>query len=96
TARRHDLVSIVIGDKREQALPPVGLVDFADAETGRRILLDTTHPPTRRALLTRQTDRRQRLLQQLTRARSDAIELHAGERYDRELVRFFRRREQRR
>ena len=96
TARRHDLVSLVIGDKRESALPPVGLVDFEDAETGKRIVVDTSHAPTRRALLAHQTERRQTLLRQLSRARSDAIELHAGERYDRELVRFFRTREKRR
>lgn len=96
TARRHDLVSLIIGDKHEHALPAVGLVDFQDAETGRRLWLDTSHAPTRRALLTRQAERRARLLAQLARANSDAIELHAGERYDRELVRFFRRREQRR
>ena len=96
TARRHDLVSLVIGDKRESALPAVGLVDFEDAETGQRVVVDTAHAPTRRALLARQTERRQTLLRQLSRARSDAIELNAGERYDRELVRFFRTREKRR
>ena len=96
TARRHDLVSLVIGDKRESALPAVGLVDFEDAETGQRIVVDTSHAPSRRALLARQTERRQALLRQLSRARSDAIELNAGERYDRELVRFFRTREKRR
>ena len=96
TARRHDLVSLVIGDKRESALPAVGLVDFEDAETGQRIVVDTSHAPTRRALLARQTERRAALLKQLARARSDAIELNAGERYDRELVRFFRTREKRR
>ena len=96
TARRHDLVSLVIGDKRESALPAVGLVDFEDAETGQCVVVDTSHAPTRRALLARQTERRQALLRQLARARSDAIELNAGERYDRELVRFFRTREKRR
>ena len=96
TARRHDLVSLVVGDKRESALPAVGLVDFEDAETGRRIVVDTSHAPTRRALLARQAERRAALLTQLARARSDAIELNAGEPYGRELVRFFRRREKRR
>ena len=96
TARRHDLVSLVVGDKRESALPAVGLVDFEDAETGQRVVVDTSHAPTRRALLARQTERRQALLRQLARARSDAIELNAGERYDRQLVRFFRTREKRR
>ena len=96
TARRHDLVSLIVGDKRESALPSVGLVDFEDAETGQRIVIDTSHAPTRRALLARQTERRAALLKQLSRARSDAIELNAGEPYARELVRFFRRREKRR
>ena len=96
TARRHDLVSLVIGDKRESALPAVGLVDFEDAETGRRIVVDTSHAPTRRALLARQTERRDTLLRQLARARSDAIELDAGEPYALQLARFFRQREKRR
>ncbi len=96
TARRHDLVSLVVGDKRESALPSVGLVDFEDAETGQRIWVDTSHAPTRRVLLAQQTTRRTTLLKQLSRARSDTIELNAGEPYDRQLVRFFRRREKRR
>jgi uncharacterized protein (DUF58 family) len=96
TARRHDLVSLVVGDKRESALPPIGLVDFEDAETGQRLWVDTSHAPTRRALLTRQSARRETLLRLLRSARSDAIELNAGEPYDRELVRFFRQREKRR
>jgi len=96
TARRHDLVSFIIGDKREREMPPVGLIDFEDAETGQRLLIDTSHAPTRRALLERQTTRRAALLKQLRGARSDAIELNAGEPYDLELVRFFRQREKRR
>jgi len=96
TARRHDLVSLVVGDKRESALPAAGLIDFEDAETGQRLWVDTSHAPTRRALLTRQSARREALLRLLRSARSDAIELNAGEPYDRELVRFFRQREKRR
>lgn len=96
TARRHDLISLIIGDKRERSLPAVGWVDFADAETGRRLWVDTSHAPARRALLALQTRRREELLARLARARSDAIELNAGEPYDRALVRFFRLREKRR
>ncbi|NLG34858.1 MAG: DUF58 domain-containing protein [Lentisphaerae bacterium] len=96
SGRRHDLVSLIIDDKRESALPPVGLVDFEDAETGRRVWIDTSHAPVRRALLAAQSSRRADLLRRLRTARSDAIELHAGEPYDIELVRFFRQREKRR
>src|SRR5438094_565159 len=41
TGRRHDLIAVHITDPREQELPPVGLLDLEDAETGERLLLDT-------------------------------------------------------
>lgn len=96
TARRHDLVNLIIGDKREQALPPVGLIDFQDPETGRCLTIDTSYAPARRTLLTRHARQRETLLHSLRAARSDAVELFAGEPYDRSLIRFFRQREQRR
>jgi uncharacterized protein (DUF58 family) len=49
-AVRNDLVAITIDDPREVAFPPAGWVDFADAETGQRLLLDTGHPGTRTRL----------------------------------------------
>lgn len=49
-AVRHDLVAITIDDPREVAFPHAGWVDFTDAETGQRLLLDTGHPGTRTRL----------------------------------------------
>ena len=95
TARRHDLVSLVVGDPRERELAPAGLLDLTDAETGRRLLVDTSNPSIRRAYALRQAARRAELLDQLRAARSDAIELWTDRPYDRELVRFFLRREAR-
>ena len=95
TARRHDLVSILVGDKRESAWPAVGLVDWEDAETGRRFLLDTSDSGTRRQLAQLQSQRRDQLLQTLRRAGTDTIEVFAGEPYEREFMQFFRRREER-
>ncbi len=40
--KRHDLVAISITDPREQTLPNVGFVELEDAETGERILRDTS------------------------------------------------------
>ena len=96
TARRHDLVGMVVGDKLESDLPSAGFVDFEDPETGERTWVDTSHAPTRRALLAAQARRRETLLRHLRTARADAVELRAGEPYARELVRFFRQRERRR
>ena len=96
TGRRHDLVSILVADQHESALPPIGLVNFQDPETGRRVLLDTSHPPTRRALAAAQFNRRANLLRPLRPARSAAIEPYTNQPYDRQLIHFFRQREQRR
>jgi uncharacterized protein (DUF58 family) len=43
----HDIVAITIDDPRERAFPDAGWVDFSDAETGQRVLVDTSHAATR-------------------------------------------------
>ena len=49
-ASHNDVVAITIDDPRELALPDAGWMDFSDAETGQRVLLDTSHPATRMRL----------------------------------------------
>jgi uncharacterized protein (DUF58 family) len=95
TAKRHDVVGVVIGDKRERALPAAGVVEWEDAETGRRVLFDTSDAAARRALSLQQERRREDLLARFRGSGVDAIELNAGEPYMRELIRFFRMRERR-
>src|SRR2546425_12405854 len=46
-AARHDVVAITLDDPRERELPDAGWVDMEDAETGQRILLDTSYGPSR-------------------------------------------------
>jgi len=95
TARKHDLISIIVGDKREQSWPSVGLVDWIDAETGRRLLVDTSDAGTRRLFGTTQAQRRGELLNLFRTAGIDVIEANAGEPYEREFIKFFRMRERR-
>jgi uncharacterized protein (DUF58 family) len=95
TGQRHDLVAVVIGDKRESSWPSIGLVDWEDAETGKRYLLDTSDPGTRRQLAQIHGARREDLMRTLVRSGIDAIEVFAGEPYEREFMRFFQRREER-
>ncbi len=40
-ASRHDLTAIAVGDRREEELPRIGLLELEDAETGERVLVDT-------------------------------------------------------
>ena len=41
------IVAITIDDPREYVLPDAGWVELEDAETGQRVLVDTSHAPTR-------------------------------------------------
>lgn len=95
TARRHDLISVVIGDRREREWPAAGLVDWTDGESGERRLVDTSSARARRALGQAWTDRRARLLDTLKGCRSDAVQIFAGEPYERQLIQFFKLRERR-
>ena len=95
TAKRHDLVGVIVGDKLEHAWPRAGLIEWEDAETGRRFMLDSADRGTRQALSAIQTRRRQELLSTLRGAGVDPVEVYAGEPYDRELIKFFRMRERR-
>ncbi len=41
-ARRHDVIAVAVEDKAEKSIPPLGLVDFEDGETGEIITVDTS------------------------------------------------------
>jgi uncharacterized protein (DUF58 family) len=94
-ARRHDLVAIVVGDRREQSWPRAGLVRWQDAETGRTVLADTSDSATRRALTARQAARRAERNALFRRHGIDAVEVATGAPYEKELIKFFRARERR-
>ena len=95
TARRHDLIAVLVGDKRERGWPRAGLIEWEDAETGARHLIDTSDRRTLHRLATTQAARRRDTLDTLRKSGIDSIEVYAGEAYDKALMRFFRMREQR-
>ncbi len=96
TARRHDFISVVIGDKREVAWPDVGLIQWRDAETGHEILVDTSSRQVREMLALEQTRRAEAIDDLHRKAGIDTIRLFAGETYDKQFIKFFRQRAQRR
>jgi len=40
--KRHDVVAVPVRDRVEIAMPPVGLIEVQDAETGEIMLVDTS------------------------------------------------------
>ncbi|UCD59297.1 MAG: DUF58 domain-containing protein [Candidatus Hydrogenedentota bacterium] len=93
--QRHDVIALRIIDPREVELPPVGLIQLEDPETGESILVNT-----RSVELRKKYERlsRKRLAEQTQAFRSmnvDRVEVWTNSSYVEPLVKFFRMRERR-
>jgi uncharacterized protein (DUF58 family) len=95
TGLRHDMIAVRITDPREEELPAVGLLELEDAETGKRLLLDTTSRQVREAFAHAARKRREKLRQLARSARTDLIEVSTDGGHLDALIRFFRLRERR-
>lgn len=94
--RRHDIVPITITDRRERSLPRLGFITLRDLESGATVVVDTSSARVRRQYQQRRDEavtQRQTLFNNLG---MDAIEIRTDEPYINPLMRFFRKREQRR
>ncbi|MDX2114626.1 MAG: DUF58 domain-containing protein [Planctomycetota bacterium] len=97
-SRRHDVIAACMHDRRETALPPAGsgLIELQDAETGRRLLVDTSSRSVRRHFEEAARARRQRLAARLRRLGVDQLDVTVQEHYVHALIELFRKREKRR
>jgi uncharacterized protein (DUF58 family) len=95
TGRRHDLIAVRLTDPREEELPSVGLLEVEDAETGRRLLLDTGSRKVREAYRDAGVRRREAVRQLARQAHTDLIEVSTDGGHLDALIRFFRLRERR-
>jgi uncharacterized protein (DUF58 family) len=92
-ARLHDVVAIEIRDPRESRLPDVGFVELEDAETGRRVTVDTRKPETRRLWQERQERLRSARTRALRSRGVDHVEIDTDADPGDRLLRYFRLRE---
>jgi len=93
--KKHDLISIVLEDRRESEIPKLGLVKLSDAETGEERWIDTSNAKVRgKMLLDRKTKAAKRKSLFIS-DRIDAINISTNENYIQPLVRFFKMRERR-
>ena len=89
---RHDLVGIRITDPREAELPDVGIVELRDAETGRKVWVDTSSRAVRDHYAARWQQRSERILETLKHNRIDTAEVSTDEDYVAELIKLFKQR----
>jgi uncharacterized protein (DUF58 family) len=94
-AQRHDAVGVELQDPREEELPPVGLVDLTDAETGETVTVDTRDPAARQAFAERTRARRERTAALLRRAGAGHVPVRTDADYVEPLIEFFRTRARR-
>ena len=93
--KRHDIIAVTITDPRELELPKLGMLALQDAETGEKIVVDTSLRRVRAEYLEHSRERveeRQRLLRSTN---VDAIDVSTDQPYTEPLLKFFRMREKR-
>lgn len=93
--RRHDLVAVVLKDRREETLAPVGLLTLQDAETGEWLMVDTSSSMARREYSRLAREREEALQKIFTRHAIDSITILNDEDYVAPLVRLFQKRARR-
>ena len=89
---RHDLMAIQVYDKRDAQMSDLGLVRFADLETGRTRWIDTSSKSTRKAYDKWWYDRQQRMAETLRSARVDFVSMASDEDYVKQLMALFHHR----
>lgn len=94
-SRRHDLVAVRLKDPREAELPRLGLVEFEDNETGRRVLIDTSDEQVRFLVKAEARHRDETLAKLFRRNKVDLIEIFTDRPYLEPVQKFFKLRERR-
>jgi uncharacterized protein (DUF58 family) len=88
-ARKHDVVAVTVDDPREMELPDAGWVDLQDAESEVRVLVDTSHAPTRTKLRIAAEQARLQRARIFTQAQVDHLALRTDRPYAQALHRAF-------
>jgi uncharacterized protein (DUF58 family) len=94
-AARHEVVAITVDDPREYVLPDAGWVELEDAETGQRLLVDTSHGPTRTRIRVAAEKLQQERSRKLVQAGVDRVALQTTVPYGAPLRRAFAERARR-
>lgn len=95
TARKHELIAVLIHDPGEFRLPPGGIVTLRDLESGRLVRLDAANRRTRETFARRRQEIDQSIREQFKSANLDCIDISTADTAADALTRYFRYRERR-
>jgi len=89
---KHDLVGIRVVDRREVELPDVGIVELQDAETDRKVWIDTSSRRVREHYAEQWRERERQTVEMLRRGRIDTATISTDGDYVVELIKLFKQR----
>lgn len=90
--RKHDVVALRVYDRRENILPPVGMMFLKDAETGEQMWVDTSDKRLREAFEKDAAVREKELDAVFKKAGVDVAHIRSDEDYVRALITLFKKR----
>ena len=93
--KKHDLIGVVLDDRRETEIPKMGLIKLTDAETNQERWVDTSSRKVQKVLQKRREEMIGKRKSLFITSRLDSIYVRTGENYITPLVNFFRMREKR-
>ena len=89
---RHDIVAIRVTDPREAEMPDVGIVELSDAETGRKVWVDTSSARVREHYAQSWRQRSDAIVETLRHNRIDTATISTDGDYVTELIKLFKQR----
>lgn len=94
-SKKHDLIGLVLQDRREIEIPQVGLLKVVDSETHQEFWVDTNNRFFQQnfAIHTKQLSERRKYIFRSNKI--DSVNIQTGENYIKPLVQFFKLRERR-
>lgn len=95
-SRKHDVIAIHLKDRREKEMPSLGLLELEDAETGGKVLVDTSLESLRTQFEKNAALREEKIDRLMKTLRVDRIDIAVEGSYIEPLMKFFKVREERR
>jgi uncharacterized protein (DUF58 family) len=93
--KRHDVIAVPVRDRAEISLPDAGIIEFADAETGEMIMIDTSSRAFRREYAAGNSARFEDLKNVFKSIDVDSINIMTDAPYINNLIAFFHMRHRR-
>ena len=89
---RHDIIALKVSDPREKEMPNVGIVELQDAETGRKVWVDTASRAVRKHYAEAWSEREAKMREVLLHNRIDIADISTDSDYVAELIKLFKKR----